>query len=149
MPNGRARVLWAAWLALAACGGPTTTVYDILSQACVDHINALRATVGLGPLARLVGAEACADGQSQSESITYPPAHQAFGRCQESAQDECPGWGSLTGAAGIVPGCLDAMWGEGPGGGHYDIMTSTAYSIVACGFFVAADGTVWSVQDFR
>ena len=57
------------------------------------------------------------------------------------------------GARGIVPGCLDLMWAEGPGPfeshGHYVNMTNPAYGEVACGFYTTPGGDVWAVQDFR
>ena len=138
----------AAWLAvallLAGCGGS----HDAESDACVQHINSLRAQVGLGPLSRWNDAESCADSEAESDSQTGQ-AHGAFGRCKESAQNECPHWSSTSGPSGIVPGCLDMMWGEGPGGGHYDNMASPGYAMVACGFQVTSGGAVWAIQDFR
>jgi hypothetical protein len=165
------RVLSALLLAttlLAACGsedglapegGPTAPgdpsgpppppgAYEAERQACVAHVNALRATVGLPPLARWTGNEACADGQARSDSETGV-AHGAFGSCPGWAQNECPGWRALTGGNGIVPGCLDMMWAEGPGGGHYDNMTRAGYTQIACGFHTTPQGRVWAVQDFR
>ena len=118
-------------------------------QACVDHVNALRATLGLPALARWDGAEACAGGQAASDSVSAT-AHGAFGDCGERAQCECPGWSSVAGPGwSIVPGCLDMMWAEGPGGGHHDIMSSRGYTKVACGFYTTTDGRVWAVQDYR
>jgi hypothetical protein len=93
-------------------------------------------------------SEACADAQARADSESGH-AHGAFGACPDMAQNECPGWGALTGPAGIVPGCLEAMWAEGPGGGHYDNMTRAGYTLVSCGFYVTPGGAVWSVQDFR
>ncbi len=119
-----------------------------IASDCVDYINSLRATNGLPALARWAEAESCADGEAKSDSETGQ-AHGAFGTCGEYAQDECPGWSALTGSRGIVPGCLDMMWAEGPGGGHYDIMTSTRYTKVACGFYTTPSGSVWSVQNFK
>ena len=146
---------------LAACGGsaqeqlsgPTAAADSTAAQACVDHINALRNTLGLPALARWDGAETCADGQAESDSETGI-AHGAFGKCEESGQCECPGWNSLTGnASSIVPGCLDMMWAEGPPTdgklNHYEIMTSTSYTMVSCGFYTTSTGSVWAVQDYR
>jgi Cysteine-rich secretory protein family len=131
-------------LVLAACGGS----HDALSDSCVQHVNSLRASIGLGPLSRWSGAEPCADAEAESDSGTGKP-HGAFGRCQESAQNECPGWSSMTGPGGIVPGCLDLMWAEGPTGGHYANMTRSGYTQVACGFHQTSSGGIWAVQDFR
>jgi hypothetical protein len=46
------------------------------------------------------------------------------------------------------------MWAEGPGPfdqghGHYDNMSSTQYTAVACGFYTQPDGSVWATQDFK
>ena len=136
----------AAVLLLAACGGGGS--HDALSDSCVEHINSLRAFVGLGPLGRWSDGESCADSEAESDSETGR-AHGAFGRCQESAQNECPGWRSMTGPHGIVPGCLDMMWSEGSGGGHYDNMTRSSYTKVACGFHQTSSGEIWAVQNYR
>ena len=146
------RTLWlAAALAIAACddGGGGRSL-DAESDACVDRINELRATIDLPPLARWTDAEPCADGQAKSDSETGV-FHGAFGECGESAQNECPGWPSYD---DVVEGCLQMMWDEGPGEpyeehGHYINMTNTAYTEVACGFYTTPEGAVWAVQDFR
>lgn len=49
----------------------------------------------------------------------------------------------------FIKGCLQGMWNEGPGGGHYENMKSPTAKEVWCGFYTAPDGAVWSVQDFR
>jgi uncharacterized protein YkwD len=139
-------ILLAMSLLLAGCGGDPWGGAN--EQSCVDHINTLRATKGLAPLNRWVANEDCADAQARSDSQTGQ-AHGAFGTCPNMAQNECPGWQSLVGPSGIVPGCLDMMWSEGPGGGHYDNMTRSSYTLVACGFYRTSDGRVWAVQDFR
>jgi hypothetical protein len=46
------------------------------------------------------------------------------------------------------------MWDEGPGEpysahGHYINMTNPSYTMVACGFYETAGGSVWSVQNFQ
>ena len=135
---------------VAAAGSSSTASpsEDELEQACVDHLNALRATKQLPALTRWKANEACADAQAQNDSVTRK-AHGAFFSCPNLAQNECPSWPSTSGARGIVPGCLDLMWAEGPGGGHYENMIRHGYTLVACGFYTAPDGRVWSVQDFR
>ena len=151
-------VVACAALAIGACGSdPSSTsgstaspVSDDIRQLCVDLINGYRATVGAAPYARWTSAETCADGQAQSDSVTYAQTgkpHGAFGRCGESAQDECPGWGGPPATA--IKGCLDMMWKEGPGGGHYDNMSSTSRKRAACGFYILPSGSVWAVQDFQ
>lgn len=74
-------------------------------------------------------------------------AHGAFGQCGELAQNECPGWAGPP--ADMIGDCLQLMWDEGPGGGHYDNMASEGYSEAACGFYQLSDGDVWAVQNFR
>ena len=109
-------------------------------------INAYRKTVGSPALTRWNAEEKCSDGQAQSDSKSGA-AHGAFGMCGEYGQNECPGW---PGPAGdMIPSCLKAMWGEGPGGGHYENMKATRYTQVSCGFYTLADGSVWAVQNFR
>ena len=119
--------------------------YAAARQACVDYINKLRATLGRPPYARWTANEACTDTQAKADGASGT-AHSAFGQCNESGQCECPGWSSVS---DIIPGCLDAMWSEGPGGGHYDIMSSTQYTMVSCGFAPAADGSMWGTQDYQ
>jgi hypothetical protein len=118
--------------------------------ACVAKTNELRARSGVPPLARRMDVEACIDGEAASDGASKR-AHGAFGRCGESAQNECPGWNGTPDST--VPSCLTQMWNEGPGEpyedhGHYINMTSRQYQGVACGFAIAADGHVWLVQDF-
>jgi hypothetical protein len=113
---------------------------------CVDHINEKRDSIGLGPLARWESGESCADEQAQSDAGSGE-AHGAFGDCGESAQNECPGWPAPP--ESMIGDCLDMMWDEGPGGGHYENMSDTTRSEVACGFFTTTGGEVWAIQNFR
>jgi hypothetical protein len=121
------------------------------AQACVDDINAYRATLGLAPYERWTQQEACASSEAEKDGASGTP-HSAFGACGESAQNECPGWPGPP--EKMIGGCLDMMWAEGPGSdfsqhGHYINMSSTTYTKVACGFHVESDGSVWAAQDFR
>jgi hypothetical protein len=117
-----------------------------LQQLCVDTINDYRASVGRPPLARWSSAESCSDQEAQSDGETNTP-HGAFPSCGEFAQNECPGWPGP--AEQMIIGCLDLMWDEGPGGGHYDNMENPQYTEVACGFATMSDGSIWAVQNFR
>jgi len=129
--------------------GSTSDPYGDARTRCVDRTNALRATLGLKPIPRLATAEPCADGQAKADSISGK-AHSAFNACLNqvkwtgAAQNECPGWDSVESSLG---GCLDAMWAEGPGGGHYDNMTGNSTKM-ACGIYTTPSGKVWLVQDF-
>lgn len=134
-------------------GGNSGGVQDVYGDArkrCVDRTNELRATIGLGPIPRHASAEACADGQAKADSETGE-AHGSFDACLNEvpgwrgvAQNECPGYPSVEAALGD---CLDAMWAEGPGGGHYDNMTGDS-THTACGIYTTPQGKVWMVQDF-
>jgi hypothetical protein len=131
-------------------GGGVQDLYGDARKRCVDRTNQLRASIGLGPIPRLASAEACVDGQAKSDSVTGE-AHGAFDACLDQvegwrgvAQNECPSYPSVEAALG---GCLDAMWAEGPGGGHYDNMTGDS-THTACGLYTTPQGKVWMIQDF-
>jgi hypothetical protein len=131
-------------------GGGAAGGFEAERQACVDKTNELRARAGVAPLARRTDVEACSDTQAASDG-NASQAHGAFGRCGESAQNECPSWNGPPGA--VVSPCLQAMFDEGPGEpyqdhGHYINMTGAKYTGVACGFTVLRNGRVWMVQDF-
>jgi len=68
--------------------------YTEYRQQCMHRINYYRSSVGLGCSPVTWPKEACADSQCQSDAAGGI-AHGAFGKCGESAQDECPGWGSF------------------------------------------------------
>lgn len=117
---------------------------------CVERINAFRATEGLPALNRWTNGESCADEEAKQDAGSSTP-HGAFGQCEESAQNECPGWDSME---QIIDGCIQMMWNEGPGEpysehGHYINMTNPSYTKVACGFYQSKSNGVWSVQNFK
>lgn len=96
-------------------GGAATTIttvdpHEEARQACIDKINALRATKSLPPLARWREAEPCVDQQATADEMNNAP-HGAWQSgmfdCNGQGQNECLG----AGVAGIE-GCLDSMWGE-------------------------------------
>ncbi len=126
------------------------TPLEMAAEDCVDTINKYRATIGLAPYARWSQEETCA-GQEADKDAETNVAHSAFGMCGEAAQDECPGWPGPPDA--VVAPCLAQMWAEGPGPfathGHYDNMSSTSYTMCACGFYTLPDGSVWATQDFK
>jgi hypothetical protein len=118
-------------------------------QDCVDLINTYRATLGVPPLTRLTSEESCAEQEAKSDG-QWMDEHGSYPMCGEHAQNECPGWQGPPDE--MIATCLHAMWLEGPGPfdahGHYDNMTSTAYTKVACGFYTRPDGAVWATVDF-
>jgi len=123
-----------------------------LEQICVDTINDYRATLDLPPYERWIDAEPCTDAQAKKDAASGV-SHDAFGECEEWAQNECPGWPSEDPKASLQ-GCLEQMWAEGPGEdftahGHYLNMSSTSYTKVSCGFHTTANGDLWAIQNFR
>jgi len=143
----------AASAGTTGSAGSTANPNDPYGDArvrCVNRTNELRATKGLPPIPRLASAEPCADGQAKSDSESGK-AHGAFDACLDQvkgwkgvAQNECPNYGSVE---DTLTKCLDAMWAEGPGGGHYDNMTGNSTD-TACGIYTMPNGKVWLVQDF-
>lgn len=137
----------------SAAGAPSSVGDDMYGDArtrCVDRVNELRASKGKGPIPRLASAESCADGQAKSDSESGK-AHGAFAACENQvkhwsgvAQNECPDYGSVE---STLTACIDAMWKEGPGGGHYDNMMGDS-THMACGFYTTPAGKVWQVQDY-
>ncbi len=136
-----------AGLASASC--KQDDPYAEARQRCVDEINAYRATLDLPPYERWRDMESCADEEAKHDS-EVGIYHDAFGSCGEYAQNECPGWWSVD---SIIDGCLADMWAEGPGPfedhGHFINMSSTSYTMAACGFHETGDGSIWAVQNFR
>ena len=125
--------------------------HESASTQCVDIINMYRATLGLPPYVRWVDGEDCAADEARQDSESGEP-HGAFGQCDESAQNECPGWSGPP--EDMIGPCLELMWAEGPGAdfqqhGHYINMSSTDYTEVACGFSETSSGDIWAVQNFR
>jgi hypothetical protein len=136
----------------AATPAPATTSrdpLDALRARCLQRTNEYRARVSVAPVARRTEREPCADGEAQSDGASGS-AHGAFGRCQESAQNECPGWPGQP--EQVIDNCLAQMFAEGPGPfaghGHYLSMTAPGYTGVACGFATAPNGKLWIVQNF-
>ncbi|MEZ4459067.1 MAG: hypothetical protein R3E66_04940 [bacterium] len=119
-------------------------------EDCVQRINQFRWECQcLPPLERWTDGEACADQQAANDAAKNAP-HDGFssGICSPRgfAQNECPGWG---GWDRVNSACLQQMWDEGPGEpfsahGHYINMSSTQYTMVACG-----EGGGWFVQNFQ
>jgi hypothetical protein len=126
----------------------SSTTADPFSSArarCVDRTNAYRARVGASPVQRRTDFETCADAAAQSDARARS-VHGAFGRCHEFAQNECPAWSGAPDT--VVDQCLDMMFAEGPGGGHYVNMTNGGYRGLSCGIFTGAGGEVWIVQNY-
>ena len=115
-------------------------------QSCVDRINQYRARVRMGPLARDASTEGCDDEESRLDSSSNR-AHGSFGKCGERAQNACPNYPGAS-VEDVLNKCLQQMFDEGPGGGHFDNMTSSKYSRASCGFQAMPGGRIWTVQNF-
>ena len=118
---------------------------------CVQILNQDRATLSPAspPLAEDTANEACVDGQAQAD-FTANMAYSAFGKCRESAANECPSWPGPPSA--IMTTCLAQMWAEGPPPSgqvnHWSNMSNAKYTKVACGFYQTPTGSWWATQDF-
>ncbi len=128
---------------------PSTDAFAAARARCIQRINEYRAKGNAPAVAQRMDKQACADSQAQSDAASNT-AHGAFGKCGETAQNECPGWkGSVD---TVLDGCLQAMFAEGPGTGpahgHYNNMMDPSYKGAACGFHQAPDGGIWIVHDF-
>jgi hypothetical protein len=121
---------------------PSTPSSSSYAQNCVAGVNAFRATLGLPALAENTGEESCANNQAGNDLVSNV-AHAHFGACNEFGQCECPNWSDPS----QIQACLQMMWNEGPGGGHYDIMSSTSYTKMACGYSTSGSNT-WMVQNY-
>jgi hypothetical protein len=129
-----------------ASAGSSSSSGTTAEEICVATINDYRKAKGLAAYTRWTDNEACTAGQAASDGASGK-AHGAFGKCGESAQNECPGWPGPPET--MIPKCLAMMMGEGPGGGHYDNMMSAKYTKVSCGFAAAGSGAIWAVQNFH
>lgn len=123
---------------------------------CVIRINQFRCQCQhLPPLMRWTAGEACADQMAAYDGARPGMFHAGFIAhiCNGGyGENECPGWPSVSSE---VTGCLQQMWDEGPGDfygppqhGHYINMSSTMFTMVACGFATGMNGE-YAVQNFQ
>jgi uncharacterized protein YkwD len=132
----------------------TPAPYEAELQRCVDVTNQYRATNGKSPLARSAALEGyAAEGAQYDAARNSPHGHfmATNGGGIAWAENEIPGWDTSWGngtVIGVVDEGLEAMWDEGPGGGHHDNMNSSDFTELGCGIHVTGNGEVWVVQDF-
>jgi uncharacterized protein YkwD len=124
-------------------------------QHCVDSINAYRAKVRAPSYTRSAALESFATDGAKSDA-TSGQAHGHFGATGGGhgiafAENELPGWPlkQYKSMNDLIDEGLKAMWGEGPGGGHYDNMVSTDYTQAGCGTFTTSTNDVWVTIDFK
>ena len=121
--------------------------------ACVDQVNALRASVGDPPLTRSDRIDAFSAEAAKVDGEAHQ-AHKHFlatngGHGTALAENVIPWWklsdyGSIQ---TVVRKGLTMMWEEGPGGDHYVNMRGK-YREMGCGIAVL-NGEVTVSQDFR
>jgi hypothetical protein len=156
----------AAVLGSTACtmpGGPAAaTPVTLPDQAavnastslCVNEINRLRGTVGLAALASSsrIGAfsndAAQVDGQAHVAHMYFRQTNGGNGTARAETMIEWWNVRDYGTVEAIVRQGVATMWGEGPGGIHFDTITGP-YTEIGCGIFVAPDGEVTVSQDFR
>jgi cysteine-rich secretory family protein len=154
------RSLAAGALAVLALAAPlAVSAADPVdpAQLCVDLINRKRASINAPLLERwregerLAASQAAEDGRDQTPHGAYRRRIES-GAAETSAQNECNDTDTRT--ESMIGACINGMWAEGPEApdgrehGHYVNMSSNRYSQVACGFALAPDGRMWSVQNF-
>ncbi|MCC6664595.1 MAG: hypothetical protein IT375_12655 [Polyangiaceae bacterium] len=154
-------------------GGGSSDPFEAARQACIDHINQLRAGKGRAPYQRWTSAESCVDGQATYDSTHGPHAAFSSGNsCGAYGQGECPGSGP-----GSVVSCIDLMWAEkdqaicancdacpslnegfagkcpgcsvtasNPTCGHYLALVSPSFKAAACGF---STGSPYMAIDYQ
>ena len=122
-------------------------------ELCVEEINRYRgrakkpALVRSAELEEFAAAGAKADGAARQ-------AHRHFSRVayphpyREMGENEIPWWplAQYGGVAEVIRAGLAGMWGEGPGGGHYENLVGK-FTYVGCGIHVAGD-EITVVMDF-
>jgi hypothetical protein len=131
-----------------------TATYQAEKKLCLDTVNAYRASLGLKALAWSKSIEAFADQGTRWDSDRNE-AHNHFGAFVKPAfpafaENALPGWPlkNYKTVAAVVAKGTEAMWGEGPGGGHYENIKGD-HTVMGCGIFINAAGNVWLIQDFK
>lgn len=121
---------------------------------CVDYVNQLRASVDQPALQRSDDLDDCATAAAIEDARTGEP-HGHFMRTngcgyQALAETEVPGWSleQYGTVEGVIEESAAVMFAEGPGGGHYEILTGD-YAAMGCGIHVTEDDAVWVVHNFQ
>jgi len=115
----------------------TTTTTSSFQSTCINYLNKFRASIGKPALVSATADQiACADRSAINDASAG--FHNSFysRMCSSNGQCECMGTPSVT-------ACIDMYIREGPGGGHYDIISGNSRA-VACG----QDGRGFITHDF-
>lgn len=145
----------AQGLVLTLVPSPSDTAYEAdAKRACLDTLNALRASIGKPKLAWSKSLEAFADQGARYDARTGQ-AHSHFSAYSKSAvpsdaENELPGWPlkNYKSMIGVVQAGTKMMWDEGPGGGHYDNIAGDQKE-VGCGIYTTPQGAAWVIHDFK
>ena len=145
----------AKGLVLALAPSKTDTAfYAAEKKACLDTLNALRASIGKPKVAWSKSLEAFAD-QGVRYDAALGKAHAHFGAYSlravpADAENAIPGWPlkSYKTVTAVVNAGAKMMWDEGPGGGHYDNIAGDQKE-AGCGIYVTPQGNVWIIHDFK
>lgn len=122
-------------------------------ESCVAITNDYRRAAGVAPLERDADLEAFARAAADYDARRRRP-HAWFrktgGGGISRAENQVPRWplDRYRTVAEVVRQGLDAMWQEGPGGGHRKALANRAWTRLGCAV-VVLDGTVTVVQEFR
>jgi uncharacterized protein YkwD len=135
----------------ASPSGSTTAPTTDALAFCVTETNRYRALVNSPPVARSSALEAHAALAAAADAASGR-AHGYFvdsraGNGLVAAENEFFD-GSQFPTQAVMQRGLANFWSEGPAGGHYQTMASSALTQVGCGFATVASGTML-VQDFR
>ncbi|MCX5744251.1 MAG: CAP domain-containing protein, partial [Proteobacteria bacterium] len=127
---------------------PTTDL-----EFCVTETNRYRATVSKPALAHSAQLEAYANTGAMTDTLAAS-AHKHFSDTNGGgfafAENECPsflGWTVMGNVHDTIAACIAAFWSEGPGGGHYDNMTSNNTKL-GCGVYLNGSGGITITQDY-
>lgn len=125
-------------------------------------INAYRQRLGLRPVVLDAGLSAFALEGSRA-LMRERRAHGNFRRAARSGalfrvhgftghacenQGDPNGWPQAASVEAQIDDILQAMWREGPGGGHYDNLANPRLRRVGIGLLVTADGLLYLTNDF-
>jgi hypothetical protein len=136
----RALPLAALALLVPACtGGDDDDPAAAARRFCVDETNRYRALHERAPVAWSAELEAYANAGAEYDHHANPHDHfrDTGGGGIAFAENQCPRW-NLPAEDGdlveLVARCIAAFYGEGPGGGHYEIMLGN-YGTLGCGIY--------------
>jgi uncharacterized protein YkwD len=120
---------------------------------CIEVINGYRALVGQAPVQRSEAIEEyAAEGAYYDAQQGTSHAHfrDVSNFSLVDAENEIPGWdlGSYATIANVIDKGTEMMWGEGPGGGHYENIKGS-HTKAGCGVYVTPSNRVWLIQDFK